>query len=38
MRERVALFDGRLEVGPSGRGWRVHAELPLCRATIEAVR
>jgi signal transduction histidine kinase len=38
MRERVALFDGRLEVGPSGRGWRVHAELPLCRATVEALR
>jgi signal transduction histidine kinase len=39
MRERVALFDGRLEVGPSGRGWRVHAELPLSRrADVEAVR
>jgi signal transduction histidine kinase len=28
MRERVALFGGRLEAGPEGRGWRVRAELP----------
>jgi signal transduction histidine kinase len=38
MRERVALFDGRLEVGAAGRGWRVHAELPLRGADVEAVR
>jgi signal transduction histidine kinase len=38
MRERVALFDGRLEVGPDGRGWRVHAELRLNPAGVEAVR
>ena len=30
MRERVALFDGRLEAGPrSEGGYRVHALLPL---------
>lgn len=29
MRERVALTGGRLEVGRRGRGWRVHAELPI---------
>jgi signal transduction histidine kinase len=30
MRERVALFDGRLETGPGAEGgYRVHAELPL---------
>jgi signal transduction histidine kinase len=28
MRERVALFGGRLEAGPHGAGWRVRAELP----------
>ena len=38
MRERVALFDGRLEVGPEGAGWRVHAELPVSPAGVEAVR
>jgi signal transduction histidine kinase len=34
MRERVALFGGRLEAGPAGAGWRVHAELPLVRAEV----
>jgi signal transduction histidine kinase len=29
MRERVALFGGRLETGPVGRGFRVAARLPL---------
>ena len=38
MRERVALFGGRLETGPVGRGWRVRAELPLARAGAEAAR
>jgi signal transduction histidine kinase len=28
MRERVALFGGRLDAGPCGDGWRVRAELP----------
>jgi signal transduction histidine kinase len=29
MRERVSVFGGRLDVGPTaGGGWRVHAELP----------
>jgi signal transduction histidine kinase len=32
MRERVAVFDGRLEVGPlPGGGFAVHAALPLGR-------
>jgi signal transduction histidine kinase len=34
MRERVALFGGRLEAGPVGDGWRVHAELPLESAGV----
>ena len=34
MRERVALFGGRLEAGPAGAGWRVHAELPLVPAEV----
>jgi signal transduction histidine kinase len=38
MRERVALFGGRLEAGPAGRGWRVRAELPLTRTGAEAAR
>ena len=38
MRERVALFGGRLEAGPAGRGWRVRAELPLARAGAEVAR
>jgi signal transduction histidine kinase len=38
MRERVALFGGRLETGAAGRGWRVRAELPLARAGAEATR
>ena len=30
MRERVALFGGKLSTGPNpGRGYRVHAELPV---------
>lgn len=29
MRERVALFGGRLEAGPDGRGWAVRADLPV---------
>jgi hypothetical protein len=30
MRERVAVFDGRLETGPlPGGGFAVHAVLPL---------
>jgi signal transduction histidine kinase len=28
MRERVALFGGRVEAGPSDRGWRVEAVIP----------
>jgi signal transduction histidine kinase len=31
MRERVALFGGRLEAAPAGSGWRVRAELPMTR-------
>jgi signal transduction histidine kinase len=38
MRERVALFGGRLETGAAGHGWRVRAELPLARAGAEATR
>jgi signal transduction histidine kinase len=34
MRERVALFGGRLEAGPAGRGWQVRAELPIVRAEV----
>jgi signal transduction histidine kinase len=34
MRERVALFGGRLEAGPHGAGWRVRAELPLIGAGV----
>jgi signal transduction histidine kinase len=29
MRERVELYGGRLDAGPSGSDWRVHAWLPL---------
>jgi signal transduction histidine kinase len=29
MRERVALWGGRLEAGRAGNGWRVHAWLPI---------
>jgi signal transduction histidine kinase len=33
--ERVSLFGGRATVGPlPGRGWRVHAELPLPDRTV----
>ena len=34
MRERVALFGGRLDAGPEGAGWRVRAELPLESAGV----
>ena len=34
MRERVALFGGRLDAGPDGAGWRVRAELPLENARV----
>jgi signal transduction histidine kinase len=34
MRERVALFGGRLETGPLAAGWRVRAELPLVTAGV----
>jgi len=33
MRERVGLFGGELSAGPSGRGFRVFARLPLGGAT-----
>jgi signal transduction histidine kinase len=36
MRERVALFGGRLEAGPDGAGWRVRAELPLVPVAVRA--
>ncbi len=29
MRERAAILGGSCEAGPTGGGWRVHAELPL---------
>ncbi|MGZ4572481.1 MAG: sensor histidine kinase [Blastococcus sp.] len=38
MRERVALFGGRLEAGPENGGWSVRAELPLEAAGVEATR
>ncbi len=28
IRERVLLIGGRVDAGPVGRGWRVHAEVP----------
>jgi signal transduction histidine kinase len=32
MRERIAAYDGRLDVGPrTGGGWRVRATLPFDR-------
>jgi signal transduction histidine kinase len=34
MRERVALFGGRLDAGPVSAGWRVRAELPLESAGV----
>ena len=34
MRERVALFGGRLDAGPDGAGWRVRGELPLENARV----
>ena len=33
MRERVAVYDGTLETGPTPTGFRVHAHLPLASAT-----
>lgn len=37
MRERVAVFSGRLATGPrAGGGWRVHAVLPLERDEVPA--
>ena len=32
MRERVSLFDGTLEAGPTVTGWRVRACIPLVLA------
>jgi signal transduction histidine kinase len=32
MRERAEAVGGRCESGPSGRGWRVHASVPLARS------
>jgi signal transduction histidine kinase len=29
LRERIAVFGGRLDAGPAGRGWRLCAEVPL---------
>ena len=38
MRERAALLGGKLRAGPDGRGWSVHAAVPLprdsCRPAI----
>jgi signal transduction histidine kinase len=36
MRERVALFGGRLETGRTGDGWRVLARIPLVDAAPSA--
>jgi signal transduction histidine kinase len=36
MRERVALFGGRLEAGPSGLGFRVVARLPIDDTAVPA--
>jgi hypothetical protein len=34
MSERAALFDGVVSAGPiDGRGWQVHAQLPLVGAS-----
>lgn len=38
MRERVAVYGGRVETGPAGgsRGWRVRAVLPVTATTVPA--
>jgi signal transduction histidine kinase len=36
MRERVALFDGRLDAGPQGDGFRLRVVLPLQSAEVVA--
>jgi signal transduction histidine kinase len=36
MRERAALLGGRLEAGPAGGGFRVHARLPYASGTGQA--
>jgi len=38
MRERVAAFGGELEAGPrsTGRGWRVHAQVPVAAGAAGA--
>ncbi|AEM84339.1 putative signal transduction histidine kinase [Streptomyces violaceusniger Tu 4113] len=35
MRERVDLLGGRLDAGPTARGWRLTAELPAIASTLE---
>ncbi|MFE5120040.1 sensor histidine kinase [Streptomyces sp. NPDC056669] len=35
MRERVDLLGGRLDAGPTARGWRLAAQLPAIATTLE---